>query len=156
MTVISNNTCSRSEYDGILLYDSSHSVVCDNLLSDNGGYGVRVDACYYNMIFNNTFIDNNGAGDAYDPSHIQALDDGGLNQWNASGYGNYWSDWTGPDDNLDGIVDDPYEISTLPLAKDYFPIASESVPIPEFSSTVLPVVVTMFIVTAAVAYRRRE
>lgn len=154
-TFISNNTCSRNDV-GILLYDSSHSTVCENLLSCNVDYGVKVDVCYYNLIFNNTFIDNNGAGDEYDPEHIQAMDDGGLNQWNVSGYGNYWSDWIGPDENLDGIVDCPYDISTLPLARDYYPRTTQSVPIPEFSSSIIPVIVMTFMVIAMLAYRRRK
>jgi len=47
----------------------------------------------------------------YDPLHIQAYDDG-ANRWNSSSYGNYWSDWTKPDINTDGIVDMPYAIAS--------------------------------------------
>jgi len=69
-------------------------------------------------------MDNNGASSTYDPSHIQASDDGTANWWNSTeGYGNYWSDWTAPDVNPPyGIVDEPYNISGSAGAKDFYPL----------------------------------
>ena len=50
------------------------------------------------------------------------------NRWNHSGIGNYWSDWTTPDQDTDGIVDFPYNISGTAGAKDYFPLADPWIP----------------------------
>ena len=61
-----------------------------------------------NLFFGNLFIGNNQASSVYNPSHVQARDNG-ANRWNSS-YGNLWSDWLSPDANADGIVDVPYAI----------------------------------------------
>jgi hypothetical protein len=69
----------------------------------------------YNIIYLNQFYGNNGAGDVYDPAHVQAMESSwSMNQWyywdNISSIGNYWSDQLAPDSDLDGIVDNPYLI----------------------------------------------
>jgi hypothetical protein len=94
------------------------------------------------MIWNNTFINNNGGT-------VQAYDEGINNRWNTSGaphgYGNYWSDLTTPDiAPSDGIVDDPfdYSIGGASMSYDYYPLTTQSVPpyIPEFSEIIVPIV----------------
>jgi hypothetical protein len=94
--------------------------IYDNLICNNPGIGVSIYGGMYNRIWNNTFIGNNGSG-------IQAYDIG-ANNWNTSGsphgYGNYWDDWTTPDANSDGIVDNPYSIMGSAGAEDYYPLVS--------------------------------
>jgi parallel beta-helix repeat protein len=122
---LSNNNFSSSRNDGIFLVESSDNNITRNQLCYNGGYGVRImnGECSNNMIWNNTLVDNNGTGSTYDPSHVQAYDDGTANWWNSTdGYGNYWSDWISPDDDMDGIVDFPYEIGGSAGAKDWYPL----------------------------------
>ena len=83
------------------------------------------DASSSNIVFNNTFIGNNGAGSTYNSSHVQACDDGTNNWWNSTdGYGNYWSDWTSPDVDMNGIVDVPYVLDGGSGAKDYYPLTT--------------------------------
>jgi parallel beta-helix repeat protein len=105
--------------------DSCEQVqIVDNAISDNE-HGVYLYASSFNMIWNNTFTGNNGAGSTYDSDHIQAYDDGATNWWNSTdGYGNYWSDWTAPDDDFNGIVDSPYDIDGSAGAKDFYPLVS--------------------------------
>jgi len=95
-----------------------------NNFTDNQQFGLWLGRSANNtLVWNNTFIDNNGAGSIYDPSHNQARDDRTNNWWNnTDGYGNYWSDWTTPDDVAPfGIVDNPYDINGTAAAKDYYP-----------------------------------
>ena len=124
--VLSNNNCSYNSR-GIDLFISNNNTIIWNQLCNNIRYGVYIQSdfltlCYLNMVWNNTFYHNNGARDTYDPSHIQAYDDGTNNRWNSTeGYGNYWSDWTTPDGDMNGIVDNPYNIDGSAGAKDYYP-----------------------------------
>jgi parallel beta-helix repeat protein len=150
---LSNNTCSNNQF-GIYLSSSSDNTAAWNQICNNSGFGMLVTAgADRNMIWNNTFVGNNGAGTVYDPTHIQASDDGTNNWWNTSGsphgYGNYWSDLTTPDVNGDGIVDDPFDyvIGGSAGAKDYYPLTTPSIPpyIPEFSDLVVPIVGLMLI-----------
>lgn len=133
-TLISNN-CSSNSYEGILLsWAGNNNDLSDNLVSDNAGYGVDMEhvqvsyGSFYeseNFVWNNTFIGNNGATRTYDASHVQACDNGTNNSWNSTaGYGNYWSDWTTPDANQNGIVDQPYNIAGDGGAKDYYPLTT--------------------------------
>ena len=122
---VSDNNFSLSGSNGLYLFDSSNNSITRNQLQYNVGFGVYVitSRCSDNRIWNNTFIGNNGASGAYDPSHVQASDDGTNNWWNSTeGYGNYWSDWTTPDVVPPfGIVDQPYVITGGTGASDFYP-----------------------------------
>lgn len=91
---------SGNEY-GIYIYNSSTVNIKENMISDND-YGIYCEDSIDSLIYHNNIIDNK----------YQAYDNG-VNFWNET-YptgGNYWSDWTTPDNNLDGFVDNPYNIS---------------------------------------------
>ncbi|MFW6375638.1 MAG: PKD domain-containing protein [Thermoplasmatota archaeon] len=96
---IDNNTVSNNGYDGIHLKNSSFNVLKKNILEDNSDFGIFLDPdtdntiIYHNDLFNN-----------------QATDDGTDNQWYNSTIdeGNFWSDYSGTDDDRDGIGDTAY------------------------------------------------
>jgi parallel beta-helix repeat protein len=123
---LSDNICSSNGLRGICLDNSTGNTISNNTVSNNTEYGVSILGAVSsnNRVWNNTFYHNNGTGDAYDPSHIQAYDAGTNNRWNTSGTphgcGNYWSDWTHPDSNGDGIVDLPYVFASN---QDNYPLA---------------------------------
>jgi len=135
--LIFNNNCTDNSC-GILSISS-----CNNTIAYNSfcscDYGIFMWYSNSNLIWNNSFHSN----------YIQAYNTGTNNRWNStSGFGNYWSDWTTPDADLDGIVDNPYNIDGSAGAKDYYPLTTPSpVPpvIPEFSEVIIPIVGLMVI-----------
>jgi parallel beta-helix repeat protein len=120
---LSNNTCSSSQF-GMKIAYSDGNLVLDNIFSNNAMYAVQIQLSSSNTISNNIFLHNNGAGDTHSPGHAQAFDIGSGNLWSwAGGYGNWWSDWTTPDDLPPfGVVDIPYYIPRG--VSDAYPLTS--------------------------------
>ena len=111
---IFNNICSYNGNSGIEAQESDGNNISYNICIDNSGYAICLNGGTNNNIIHlNTIINNNGSD--------LALDHGKENLWNTSKEGNYWSNWTTPDNNRDGIVDKPYIISGTANAMDYFP-----------------------------------
>jgi parallel beta-helix repeat protein len=151
---------------GIMVSDSHRNHYQYNLIANNTEYGVRIDAgvAFYshrNTIYNNTFLYNNGATDTYSASHVQAWDDGINTSWNTSGtphgFGNYWSDWTTPDVNGNGIVDVNYTIDGGASAISYWPLTQKHwVPIPEGDLFVLVALMGAVFLVAARRNQRKD
>ncbi len=133
--VVDNNFSSNMNEGMILLYTSSCSIQ-GNWFVGNLRPGLWVsNESAPNRIWNNVFIRNNGAGDIYDPARAQASDDGPGRYWNATGCGNYWSDWQSPDANHDGIVDLPYNVTGMGYAEDYYPLTTPPLAGPNLTIT---------------------
>lgn len=107
----------------ISLYNSDYNTFSGNHIENYvngvvlGGSGTNA-LSEFNKVYNNNFV-NIGT-----PVSITPLSRG--NQFNlpAPDGGNYFSAWTGPDDNFDGFVDLPYLIyspSTTLIAQDNLP-----------------------------------
>jgi len=90
--------------EGISLKGCENIKIFENVIKENEvGIGCSVRT-RYNNIYHNNFIDND----------FNAYDFSGLNKWNEK-YpegGNYWSDYSGRDEDSDGIGDKPYKIPT--------------------------------------------
>jgi parallel beta-helix repeat protein len=131
---VRNNAVSNSAYQGIALGLSSNNTVIGNMISNNW-YGLYLfSGSLNNLIINNTISNNSGDGILLDYSnsnqiynnnfignYVQARDDNGAgNVFNlaAPTGGNYWSDWTSPDSNHDGFVDNPFNFGG---GTDYLP-----------------------------------
>ncbi|MGA1822600.1 MAG: putative Ig domain-containing protein [Thermoplasmatota archaeon] len=121
--IMNNRMINNSHYfntENIELWkDSTDISIVGNWIEGSSRYAIHMHdtggsppASYGNLIYYNNFIDNGRDG-------IQAYDVSGQNRWNSSDHGNYWSDWTSPDTDSDGIVDTPY--STAGKGKDYLP-----------------------------------
>ena len=104
---------------GIFMYNCQHNQVSDNLLAANM-MGVEIAA----GSDNNEFTKNSWLENLKQAKLTAPLD----NRWDASGQGNYWSDYTGYDLNNDGQGDTPYLqnrlvedlVGKFPLAKLLF------------------------------------
>lgn len=109
-----NNDITYSVSHGIYLGSNTNgNKFYNNLIEENQGYGMRTtSSTTYSLIFNNTFI-TNALGNAFQQ--------GGTNFWNNSIMGNRWDDYTGLDEDVDGIGDVSYTFPTS--GEDYKPIA---------------------------------
>lgn len=122
---ISNNIIFNNQI-GIQIYPLSYNnIIYSNLLLENSYYGMflgeegierTVDDT---LIMWNSFIDNNleGTSQAYDLSVQNDFE-----SKNTFVY-NYWNNWKSPDNDLDGIVDNPYHIDGSNTS-DYYPLSS--------------------------------
>ncbi|GAH35691.1 unnamed protein product [marine sediment metagenome] len=96
-----NCTSYNSPY-GIYIGINSNDNYVANCTSYNNNYGICLErSSNNNLIHHNNFINNVGTN-AYDACS---------NQWDDGITGNYWSDYTGVDDDGNGIGDTPYNIS---------------------------------------------
>ena len=137
--LLTSNTANSNTYDGIELMYSGNSTLTGNTANGNGRfgiglgwgtdectvtrntvsnnkYGIRLWQSKNNQIYNNNFIDNETQVDFdYVYSNV-------WNQPKPIG-GNYWSDWTSPDNDADGFVDNAYVIFQNRM--DHFPWVSQ-------------------------------
>lgn len=123
---ISSNTFTGNTEYGMFLYDASNdNIISDNIFTENSDYALRIMSSSKNTVIKNLFMKNNmglyfccGANKniAYnnafiDNTNYNAQDDIG-NTWDNGVVGNYWDDYTGADENDDGLGDSPYIISS--------------------------------------------
>jgi parallel beta-helix repeat protein len=157
--VVDGNTCSivkntiYNNFQGIILQQSvEQTTIQENKISDSGWNGIILKpGCGGNHVFQNTITNSFYAGlgstdssnnyiyhNTFKSNRHQAYDDG-TNIWD-DGYpsgGNYWSDYTGSDDDGDGIGDIPYEIPDG-INSDRYPLMS-----PYTEEDTIPPVVTI-------------
>lgn len=136
--IISDNYISNNSQQGVYFYtDSSDNIFTKNIFTYNG-QALRIKGSSYNQIFKNYFYKNSYGvylccsarnNRVYNNTLIQnternAHEDTNLNnQWNAEydPYGNYWDDYTGVDEDNDGIGDSHYTIISSDRV-DFYPL----------------------------------
>ncbi len=109
---------------GIICYSSTYNTILRNEISSNVLNGLQFLNSRYNSVSENMIIKNRGGIDLYvstsnsiyrnnfNNTHTQAESDQ-PNTWDDGIEGNYWSDYSGTDNNHDGIGDTPYTINTI-------------------------------------------
>ena len=121
---ISNNEISSNSY-GIYLENTDNNILSINEISNNSLYGLYIElGSNGSSVYSNYFVLNGE----------HAVDYGypfSNNVWNSSLIGNYWDNYTGSDDNSDGIGDDPHDFGT---GIDYLPIWDDTAPIIRINS----------------------
>ncbi len=123
--VIGSNHIFNNTIAGIEVYRSDGNLILNNSIDGNGEHGIVVrsylnifhDPVYSrnNTLSLNSFNSNNGP-------YSQGFDDTTYNYWYMAKRGNYWSDYTGSDDDGDGIGDTPYFLDGNDSAKDPYPL----------------------------------
>ncbi|MHA1976594.1 MAG: ABC transporter substrate-binding protein [Candidatus Hodarchaeales archaeon] len=139
--LITSNTIYGNGWGGILVEDSTDNTIESNAVHDNSGNGIKLETSISNTdISHNVIYDNEFYGIAIDVTSndnavvtndflnnniggSQAADNGFDNVF---AY-NYWSDWTSPDLDVDGIVDAPYSIEGNSNNQDQYPLVVSSV-----------------------------
>jgi parallel beta-helix repeat protein len=137
-TNISYNNISSNFGGGVISWDSSHdNIISYNFLSNNyKGIDIGAACSKHTISFNifyrnldyeiemgfasnnnvewNDFIGNGPKGSS------QANEYGGTNIFSY----NYWYEWSGPDEDVNGIIDEPYSIDGPSNNYDLFPLVS--------------------------------
>lgn len=146
--IINNNTITNNSDAGIFIYGAGYNIIFGNNLTNNSN-GIYLSVSSYNGIFENNITDNNGGMYFEQSSHNSIYsnnfvnnnpqiftDTDSVNDWNitVAGKGNYWSDYTGTDNDGDGFGDTPYVIDEN--NQDNYPLTTEFV-IPEFPSWII-------------------
>jgi parallel beta-helix repeat protein len=155
--LLANNSCAANYVDGIYLYYSNGNRISYNTLFNNKRYGVYISQySIYSIIHHNNFIDNHGSNLTFNSTHIQALANTTADYWNDTyGNGNYWSDWKSPDNDSNGIVDEPYILDGTAGAKDFFPLVHPVALVPDPSP--LPfVMLTIVLFAGVITHIRRK
>lgn len=111
-SIFRNDIMNNSKYGILITKNSNNTFLSQNLIKSNN-IGLKInDSSRSSLIYENQFIDN----------YINAIDDGTQNNWDNGIIGNYWDDYSGKDNNDDGIGDTPYEILGITQSIDKFPI----------------------------------
>jgi len=118
-TVAGNNMSGDYSNVGIDMNSCDRNVIRENRMSGSSStaYIMNLVDSTENAIVNNTIL-YIGSGVR---THSLAFDNMGQNSWNDSANGNYWSDWTVPDADADGVVDYPYVLDGSEGAMDSYP-----------------------------------
>jgi parallel beta-helix repeat protein len=99
---IYNNVIQNNDNNGIYLsLSSSFNKIYQNTIRNNNRYGQYLVSSPNNVIHHNDFVDN----------MEENAKDISTNTWDDGLEGNYWGDYTGEDNDGDGIGDVPYSIS---------------------------------------------
>lgn len=121
---------------GISLGLWGHNCRIYNNVLKNNIYGIVV----YSVIPNNNIIHHNN----FIGNSVNAYDDSN-STWMHLGEGNYWDDYTGEDDDGDGIGDTPYDIPGG-CARDVYPLMEPyETPGFEFILALISIVVLLFL-----------
>jgi parallel beta-helix repeat protein len=110
--IISSNEAFNCSAFGINIVGSDNNTFTHNSVTSSSYGGISIDSdAEINRIYLNDFIGNN-------PGGPQAFDDGTNNLFEF----NHWNEWTSPDADGDGIVDNSYPIAGSAGATDNYPL----------------------------------
>lgn len=106
---LTNNITNDNRY-GIYLHSGSSNTLTKNTIYNNQ-FGIKLYNCNLNKVYNNNFINNPTQAVVNNSSGNKFYLDKPVG-------GNYWSNWTNPDDDGDYFVDCSYGFL---YGRDYFP-----------------------------------
>ncbi len=123
---VTNCSIWRNNPYGIHIWSTWTIHITYNEIWNNSGYGICFESCSLAKAYLNNIVNNSASPQAYDDNN---------NTWDNGTHGNFWSDYTGPDKDGDGIGEWPYNLTGG--AQDIFPLMNmtdNDVPrqVPEF------------------------
>jgi len=107
---LTNNITNNNSYYGIYLISCFSNTLTKNTINNNKS-GIKLYNCSVNKVYNNNFIDNSTQARVNYGSDNEFFLDKLVG-------GNYWSNWTSPDDDGDYFVDYSYIFF---VGQDVFP-----------------------------------
>jgi len=134
---IINNTIKNNTLEAIYIQNSQNNNITGNIINNNSGNGLLLISSSNNKIYKNNFINNSKNGTSItsssdnniiyynnflNNSYSNAYDSCDNYWFNSSLGGNYWDDYNGLDENLDGIGDDEYDNITGGINNDTYPL----------------------------------
>lgn len=125
-SILSNSIVDN--YEGVSLRLSDNNKIFTNLFHKNGWFGLGLDECFDNLIYNNNFTENINQQTM---TPLNAEDKRGNNIWDNGSLGNYWDDYNGLDIDDNKIGDTPYFISGSSNSKDNYPIWDDGIDPPD-------------------------
>jgi len=131
---IVENTITNNSDSGIFLNGAGYNNIIGNNITNNG-QGILVSICYNNIIHHNNFVNNT--------NHVETDDSNGI--WDNGEEGNYWDNYTGLDDDGDGIGDTPYIIDDV--NQDNYPLMNQWIPLEQTESFPSTIVITIIVTT---------
>jgi parallel beta-helix repeat protein len=119
MNNIAHNTINGIHIDRI----STGHLIKNNIINDNEGNGIQIDDTSRTSIFIYNTVSGNNIGvncigfsdgnrfhhNSFQENNINAYDSS-MDRWDSEEIGNYWDDYTGIDEDGNGIGDTPYYI----------------------------------------------
>ncbi|KKM03764.1 hypothetical protein LCGC14_1771160 [marine sediment metagenome] len=114
--IIKKNTIDNNQWGIHLVNNGDTTDITENLIINNTAIGIFIEdgSCEINEVWLNYFINN--LENAQDDS------DSSDNSWFKEGFGNYWDDYGGNDENDDGIGDVPHNITGFAGSQDNYTI----------------------------------
>ncbi|MFX1607216.1 MAG: nitrous oxide reductase family maturation protein NosD [Promethearchaeota archaeon] len=131
---ILNNTCTWNGICGILVpREAMNTTITGNLVYANGGYEYDMEAVGYGIWIQEESSENEVVWNDIIDNDINAKNDVAGNTYDL----NFWSDYSGTDENEDGIGDTPYEIHGAAQTNDENPRMRPQFTVPprEFPTT---------------------
>ncbi|MCD6387735.1 MAG: right-handed parallel beta-helix repeat-containing protein [Methanophagales archaeon] len=143
--IISNNNINTNNWDGVSLSYSNNNSLSSNNISSNNCYGIELYYSNKNNICLNNFINNTYNAFSLNSTNIWNSTEQITYTYRGSKFknymGNYWDNYTGYDENGDGIGDIPYSINA---DEDKYPLIEQfenyfvETPMPSPSPTPTP------------------
>ena len=122
--IVTNNSASRNYWDGICVWLSSYNTLYGNEVTSNN-VGIKFwDNSGNNEIYRNNIINNAVNADTGNSMNTWNSPSSGLYSYKGVPYsnytGNYWSTYSGPDANSDGIGDIAHAFPAV--GQDVYPL----------------------------------
>ena len=152
--IISGNniTNCNGRYGGIFLESYPNSIVGNNF--ENNTIGIFFShGASNNTIYDNNFIDNQK--DMDDAHSVLPIYEVSINSWDNGSRGNYWSNYSGTDNDGDGIGDTSHFV--YEDNQDNYPLMEpvDISTIPEFPSWTPLLIMLVAVMGVAVIYKQR-